>query len=145
MTVVFNPGFDAFRSNTLLEIDPGKITEISWMRPESDSAILIQASPHLDSFLRDIRFLAGISFADAFDPVRNAQNLEGSITFYTTQWEPPLEVAYYRDTLQDPHFIFSSSWNPDNYFSSDSSGLFGRLVLPLYSFLEPMPIDSATH
>jgi len=141
---VFNPGFDAFRSRILLEIDPAKVRKVAWEPKTADSAIIIPQTPRLDSFLRSIRTLKGDKFADSFDPVRSAHLLEGRVTFYATDWETPVEVAWYRDSLREEPFVFFSMHNPDNYFASDSAGTFGSLVRPLYSLADSVRMDSVT-
>ena len=138
------PAFDAFRSRALLGIDPSKVQEIWWEPVERDSAAVFSHTPQIDSFLQNVRSLQGESFADAFDPVRSAQLLQGRITFFGTDWETPVEVAWYRDSLEEKSFIFSSTSNPDNYFSSDSAGIFGQLVIPFYSFAAATDKEAAT-
>lgn len=142
---VFNPGFDAFRSKALLYLDPAKIRKIAWEPKTADTAIILVQTPRLDSFLQEIRSLQGQKFADSFDPVKSAHLLEGRITFYATDWETPVEVSWFRDTLEEQPFIFFSTHNPDNYFISDSAGIFNSLVRPFYSFADSLRIDSDTH
>ncbi|MBK8493273.1 MAG: DUF4340 domain-containing protein [Saprospirales bacterium] len=153
------PGFEAFRSKNFLELDPLKIQEIRWEPSGEDSALVFHRQdtgwvfpgnalgmgPQLDSFLRHIQGLQGTAFADAFDPVSNAQLLEGRITFFATDWEAPVEVSYYRDSTEVKAFIFYSTCNPDNFFGSDSSELFQVLVRPFYSFSDFPQSDSTSH
>lgn len=138
-----SPGFDSFRSKSLLDIDPDDVREIRWEPKGLDSALVYVRSAQVDSFLQTISALEGRAFADSFDPVRDAGLLEGRITFFASDWDAPVEVAYYRDSLEETPFIFYSTRNPDNYFSSDSAGLFRSLVVPIYSLgAEPVMVDT---
>jgi hypothetical protein len=141
----FWPGFEAFRSKALLKLDAAKVRRLRWEPAHLDSALVFSWSdsgwihpsgtvtPDLDSFLLRIRALEGADFADVFDPVAQSGTLMGRIVFSGTDWERPVEVRYYRDTLGSQPFVFSTSSNPDNFFYSDSAGLFRALILPLYS------------
>ena len=137
---IFWPGFEAFRSKDFLQIDPLKVREIRWEPAEMDTAVIFRRGDSLwgqnsqvDTFLEEIKYLQGKSFVDAFDPTSDEQMLEGRITFFGTDWDAPLEVSYYRDSTRAAPFIFYSTSNPDNFFESDSNGLFLELVQPFYS------------
>lgn len=153
------PGFEAFRSKKFLDLDPETVREVRWEPVEMDSAQVLQRSDTgwvllpggggsgvaVDSFLETVRNLEGKTFADAFDPVSQASSLAGRITFFATDWETPVEVAYYQDSLSAPSFVFYSTFNPDNYFNSDSTGLFRQLVQPFYSFFPSPQSEALSH
>ena len=153
------PGFEAFRSKNFLELDPLKVQEIRWEAMGADSVLIFHrqdtgwvfpayasgTGAQIDSLLHQIKGLQGTTFADAFDPLSNARLLEGRITFYATDWDAPVEVSYYRDSTESRAFIFYSTSNPDNYFSSDSAELFLKLVWPFYSFSTLPQSDSTSH
>lgn len=140
---VLCPGFDSFRSKSLLDMDPGAVREIRWEPKGLDSALVLVRSAQVDTFLQNISALEGKEFADSFDPVRDAGLLEGRITFFASDWDAPVEVAYYRDSLEENPFIFYSTRNPDNYFSSDSAGLYRSLIVPIYSLVAgPVKVDT---
>ena len=153
------PGFEAFRSKKFLDFDPEKVREVSWETMETDSAQVMvrsdsgwvfspggwQRGGEVDSFLRQIRGLEGGTFADAFDPVSGASSLVGRITLFATYWEAPVEVSCYRDSTENHAFVLYSTSNPDNYFQSDSTGLYRQLVQPFYSFFPLSPSEALSH
>ncbi len=130
------PGFDHFRSMALLDLDPAKVKELQWEPAGMDTAFIFADS--LQAYLEGVKSLLASTFADDFDPVSMSGSLLGRLIFSGSEWERPVEVRVYHDTLWEKPFIFYSTQNPDNYFSSDSSEIFPLLLAPVYS----LPRDS---
>lgn len=135
-------GFDKYRSMALLDLDPSKIREIQWEPAGADTFLIFTDS--LWGFLSGVSKLQGRSFADAFDPVSMSGALQGRLIFSGSEWDSPVEVRFYYDSLWEKPFIFYSTQNPDNYFFSDSADIYARLVQPVYSLPSPPPKDSVS-
>lgn len=133
-------GFDRFRSMVLLDLDPAKVREIQWEPDGTDTSFVFYDS--LREYLEGVRLLSANSFADSFDPVSMSGSLLGRLIFSATEWDRPVEVRVYHDTLWEMPFIFYSTQNPGNYFFSDSAGIYERLLLPVYSLTPGPPQDS---
>lgn len=125
------PGFDRFRSMALLTLDPSKVKELLWEPAGMDTSFVFADS--LLEYLEGVKNLSASAFADTFDPVSMSGAMLGRLIFSGSDWERPVEVRIYHDTLWEKPFIFYSTQNPDNYFSSDSAEIFPLLVRPVYS------------
>lgn len=132
------PGFDHFRSMALLDLDPAKVKELQWEPAGMDTAFVFADS--LQAYLDGVKSLRASSFADDFDPISMSGSLLGRLIFSGSEWERPVEVRVYHDTLWEKPFIFYSTQNPDNYFSSDSAEIFPLLLAPVYL----LPRDSTS-
>jgi hypothetical protein len=132
------PGFDHFRSMALLDLDPAKVKELQWEPAGMDTAFVFNDS--LQAYLEGVKLLLASSFAEDFDPVSMSGSLLGRLIFSGSEWERPVEVRVYHDTLWEKPFIFYSTQNPDNYFSCDSAEIFPLLLAPVYS----LPRDSTS-
>lgn len=135
-------GFAPFRSKVLLELDPQKVREVMWEPQDRDTVVVLEQTK--GAYLDGLRRVSGESFADDFDPVSMVGLLRGRLIFAGTEWESPVEVSYYVDTLSPNPFIFHSTQNPDNYFASDSGGIFAHLIRPLYFPVEGEKRDSSS-
>ncbi len=98
----------------------------------------MQGGTPLDSvqvahYLNALRNLSGTAFADAFTLA--GQQPVKTLTLSGNNMTAPFRVEAYVDTVGTAPFVIRSSYRPDVYFRSDSSGLYNSLFGKLESLI----------
>lgn len=139
----FNQSFAAFRNPEILTFNPADIQKISLLSADSsgttyerkDSIWTTINSPiqaiHINAYLRKIQALKGKYFADNFDETILQSQLFQTLVLEQNQLSNPLIIKIYKDSTLHHPFIIESSINEDSYFSSDSSGIYQKLIINL--------------
>lgn len=144
-----NQNFDSFRDKKLFSFGAAariNAIEVSNNRDSSHITMQLQGNTWmlnntqvLDSlkmanFITNINNLTGIEFADDFDELKAKSMLEKTITFKGDNLPESIVVESYYDTTRTKPFVLRSNKN-QAFFSSDSSGIFGRLFKDPVEFL----------
>jgi len=140
LAVVFGRGFDAFRNQVLAEAPAAEITEIKF--ENKDTAYLISKnemgqwlldgqqdldSAKVENYLQAFERLGSPDFEDNFDELSKEKNFIEKVILKIENRLEPLEISCYRDTVFKGPFVLESSDNEGTYFSSDSSGIMGKI------------------
>lgn len=141
-TMGLNSGFDTYRNRQVLDLDPVTLNRFNWesTNPDSifraervDGSWLANGENVLDSasvsgFLQPLQTLRGTAFADDYPGARDRAEYLGKLSLWPQDGDEPVEVECYFDSTRAQPFVFHSSFNPDAYFASDSTGLYRSLV-----------------
>lgn len=132
----------SLRDRTVLKMGSGmEVTAIHYR--DSGAAVQLERTPEgwlqdgavldsmqVEAYLNTLRNLSATTFADDFDP--GGQPPLKSLTLSGNNMTTPYRVEVFRDTTQGSPFVIHSSYRPEVYFRSDSTGvyssLFGKLV-----------------
>lgn len=142
--MTFNRDFDAFRNKQIIKMTPEQeVTSFSlegieaktftktpnnWLLNDTNSAI---DTVKLDNYLNAIRNISGTEFANSFDDTRKNDIIVNKIKLKGNNIGQAIEVTAYYDTTQVKPFIIHSTYNPDAYFASDSSGIYAKIFEPV--------------
>ncbi len=140
--LMFNQGFDGYRSNSFLELDVHAIEKLSYSGEQnysiekSGTGWKLNQTTELDSnavwnFLMNLRQMTGDEFAKGFDT--NSQNSEPvrTLTISGSNMPEDVVVRCWSDSIGEKPFVLQSSQYPYSFFSSDTSRLFTRVFKPI--------------
>ena len=149
MAMTLGQGFDAYRNNTMLKLDP-QVAITEFLIEEKDTAYnftqtngqwLLNNEIPLDStkvssYLTGLSNLSGAGFADDFDDLQ-ASNLQFKrLTAKGNNLLEPIIINCYRDSTREKPFILQSSYNEEAYFESDSVGVYQLIFKDLNDFVQ---------
>ncbi|MEZ5038353.1 MAG: DUF4340 domain-containing protein [Saprospiraceae bacterium] len=146
-TLTLGQGFNSYRNRTLSNISPEVVftnfslenqdTVLRFIKTPSNWMIGEQAldSAKVVAYLQQLSNLRGDSFADDFDEIQAPNFKIGAISLGNDALNEALKIEIYQDTGRLKPFIFRSSFNPEAWFESDSTGLYQQLVKEVADFL----------
>jgi hypothetical protein len=141
LAMSFNQAFKNWRDQTLLKTERNNINLLTFDYPadsgfvamKSDSLWIIEGvtadSASMASYLNSISRKSNSSFVDGFSPLINP---DWQLTINGTNMAPVIIKAYRKG---ENEFILNSSLNPESYFTSQKSGLFGTIFKPKSQFI----------
>lgn len=148
LTEFFSQGFDAFRNPVLAEIDSEEILEIklemrdtSYLFSQNDfgqwqmDGVQIVDSVKMESYLKSFKTLSSLDFEENFDELSKEKFMVQNLILKVRNQIEPVSIRTYRDTISSKNYVLESSLNPGTYFSSDSLGLFKKVLLKPEDFL----------
>lgn len=134
-------GLTSLRDKTALKMKAGmEVTAVDYQQGSTAHRLertpegwLLQGhlldSAKVENYLNTLRNLNATAFADGFEPA--GQPPLKTLTLSGNNMAAPFRVEAYADTLGASPFVIHSSYRPDVFFRSDSSGLhqnvFGKL------------------
>jgi Domain of unknown function (DUF4340) len=136
-------GFDSYRNKELVKIQKEDITSLDFTEGNATYSInklangwALNGTELLDStkiknYIGILQAISGVEFADDFDVVQSADLLQKTLTINANNQIEPLVIQCYADTTREKPFILNSSFNPDAWFASDSSGIYQRFFKPV--------------
>jgi hypothetical protein len=142
LAMSFNQTFKNWRDQTFLKTDRNSINLLTFDYPadsgfvamKSDSVWIIEGitadSSAIASYLNSLSRKSNSTFIDGYSPVIGP---DYQLTINGTNMAPVIIKAYRRG---DNDFVMNSSQNPDSYFTSPRSGLFGNIFKPKSQFLK---------
>lgn len=142
---------NSLRDRTVLKMQPGmEITAVDYQQPERQAQLerapngWLKDGEALDSmkvenYLNTLRNLSATTFADDFEP--EGKTPLKTLTLAGNNMTAPFRVVAYRDTLAGTPFVVHSSYRPEAYFSSDSTGIYESLFGKLDGLLAPYMIE----
>jgi len=142
---------NGLRDRTALKMTPGmEVTAIDYQQPGQQARLertpngWLKEGEALDSmqvetYLNALRNLSATTFADDFEP--EGKTPLKSLTLSGNNMTTPFRVVVYRDTLSGAPFVVHSSYRPETYFSSDSTGIYKSLFGKLDGLLAPYMIE----
>lgn len=132
-------GFESYRNKDLIRMKREMEVTAFEYRME-DTLIQFQKTPEgwatngqpldsmkVENYLNVLRNLPGSDFADDFDELSASQLPQQQLSISGNNIEEPFLITVYRDTTREKPFVIRSNYNPDTYFASDSSGIYGKL------------------
>ncbi len=136
-------GFESYRNKDIIRMKREmEITSFEYRL--EDTTIQFQKTPEgwatdglqldsmkVENYLNVLRNLPGSTFADDFDELSTGRYPQQQLTISGNNIEEPFLVTVYQDTTREKPFIIRSNYNPDAYFSSDSSGVYSKLFKPV--------------
>ena len=141
-------GFDSYRNKNLLRMNREMEVTTFEYRLE-DTTLQFQKTPEgwfnngqmldsmkVENYLNVFRNLPGTTFADDFDELAASQYPQQQLLISGNNIQEPFQVTAYRDTTSEKPFVIYSNYNPDTYFTSDSSGIYSKLFKPVEAFME---------
>ena len=145
LAMTFNRDFAAFRNKELIKMQAGQtITafeyegenpmrfskkETDWVLNES----ITLDSVKVDRYLNTLRNISATDFADDFDDSNKNDLLYRKLNLKGDNMSN-IEVKVYYNGNQEKPFIIHSTYNPEAYFASDSSGVYQRLFKSIEDF-----------
>jgi hypothetical protein len=146
--MAFNRTFEDFRNKQLARTTPEvEFTSVTINYGDRNldlaktpqgwtSGEVLLDSMKVENYLNQFRNLSGENFADDFDPAMSSSLPKQSVTLQGNNLVAPIEITVFEDASRTAPYLIVSSINPDSYFSSDSSGLYSKIIKPEDSFLE---------
>lgn len=131
--------FNSYRNRLLLRMKREmEMTVFRWESP--DTTLVFERSPGgwtlggtiLDSmavedYLNAFRNISAEDFADDFDELEAEEKWHKKLVIKGKNMPGAFEITCFADALRKPPFVLVSSQNPKTFFSSDSTGLYGRI------------------
>jgi hypothetical protein len=142
LAMTFNQTFKNWRDQTFLVTDRNNINLLTFDYPadsgfvamKSDSVWIIEGitadSASMATYLNSISRKSNSAFIDGFSPVIGP---DWQLTINSTNMAPVIIKAYRKG---DNEFVMNSSLNPNSYFTSPRTGLFGNIFKPKSQFLK---------
>jgi hypothetical protein len=142
LAMSFNQTFKNWRDQTFLKTDRNSINLLTFDYPadsgfvamKSDSIWIIEGitadSSAMASYLNALSRKSNSTFIDGFSPVIGP---DYQLTINGTNMVPVIIKAYRKG---ENDYVMNSSQNPDSYFTSPRSGLFGNIFKPKSQFLK---------
>ncbi len=138
---------NSLRDHTVLKMSAGmEVTAVAYQA--EDFNIQLERTPNgwqqdgealdsvkVENYLNTLRNLNAANFADDFNPA--GKTSLKTLTLSGNNMTAPFRVVVYRDTMMSAPFVVHSSYRPETYFSSDSSGIYKNLFGKLDSLLKP--------
>ena len=142
LAMSFNQTFKNWRNQTLLKTDRNSINLLTFDYPadsgfvamKSDSVWIIEGitadSAAMASYLNVLSRKSNSAFIDGYSPVIGP---DYQLTINGTNMAPVIIKAYRKG---DNDFVMNSSQNPDSFFTSTRTGLFGNIFKPKSQFIK---------
>lgn len=136
-------GFDSYRNKLLVKIKKEDITSLDFAEGNATYSIVRQAngwalngtelldSTKIKTYIGVLQGISGVDFADDFNVIQSADLLQKTLTINANNQIDPIVIQCYVDTTREKPFVLNSSLNPDAWFSSDSTGTYKRLFIPV--------------
>lgn len=146
-TLTLGQGFNSYRNRVLSNLPPEvgfngfhlekQDTVLQFIKTPTGWMIGEQAldSAKVVAYLQQFGNLRGDSFADDFDEIQAPNYKIGTISLDGDPMTEALKIEIYQDTSRLKPFVFRSSFNPEAWFESDSTGLYQQLVKEVADFL----------
>lgn len=108
-------------------------TEQGWQNQQDASLDSLAVEQYLNVF----RNLSDTTFIDNFDEMAASFLPQQTILLEGDELQEPVEIRLFHDTtrLEFP-IIIRSSYNPNTYFGSDSSGMYRKIITVPFDFLQ---------
>ena len=138
--MTFNRSFEDFRNKQLsittpevlftnVAINYGDRTLDLLRTPEGwKSGDLLMDSMKVENYLNQFRNLSGETFADDFDAAISSSLPKQSVSLQGNNLIAPIEISVFTDSTRTSPYLIVSSINPTSYFSSDSSGVYSKII-----------------
>lgn len=133
LAMSFNQTFNNWRNQTFLNTSINNITSLNFEYPADTGFLVIKAdtlwmidgiqadSASMAQYLNSLKLKSNASFIDHFTPV-TAPDFQ--LTLEGIDMVPVIITAY---SIAENEFILNSSQNPEAYFTSTTTGLFGSI------------------
>lgn len=146
----FSQNFDNFRNKLLLKLDDAaEITQIEYKTKDStylltstgkgywsvDNGVGIDSAQMAD-YLRNLKSIFGDTFSDDFDELQAGRFDKQTLTLKGNNIPDAVTITCYTDTTKEKPFIIRSSQNLDDFFASDSSGVYNTLLAELQKVIK---------
>ncbi|RMG81226.1 MAG: DUF4340 domain-containing protein [Bacteroidetes bacterium] len=147
LSMSLGQGFDSYRNKKLARLTPADVTgfdvqlrDVSFQIGKTPEGWKMNESTPVDStevqaWLSTLAGLNGSAFADDFDPARADDLRTDVVTVHANNQSEPLRLECFTDSTRTPPFIIHSNLNPDNWFESDSTGVYKKIFDDLRGFL----------
>lgn len=142
LAMSFNQTFKNWRDQIFLKTDRNSINLLTFDYPadsgfvamKSDSIWIIEGitadSSAMASYLNELSRKSNSAFIDGYSPVIGP---DYQLTINGTNMTPVIIKAYRKG---ENEYVMNSSQNPDSYFTSPPTGLFGNIFKPKSQFLK---------
>lgn len=140
--VLLNKSYNDFRDKSALNFDLHQVEELvcegemQYSVVKTANGWQLNGSEMLDSskvqnFLMNLNKMSGSYFADDFEA--QASNIQPihTLTIKGDSLPNDIVVKCWRDTTREKPFVIQTSQYPQNYFASDTLGLFKRIFKPV--------------
>ncbi len=141
--------FNSYRNRLLLRMKREmEMTGFHWESPDTTLVFergangwtlggTVLDSMAVEDYLNTFRNITAEDFADDFDDLEAEDKLHKKLIIKGKNMPESFEITCFADAARRPPYVLVSSQNPRTFFSSDSTGLYGKIFPKLEAFYKP--------